>query len=60
MLKYLGTLLYLASTLYFAMIALCLYMGNFDLAFFILGAAGITGACLSYLINLNKKCLTQK
>jgi len=52
--KYLGALLYFASTLYFAMMILCLIFGNFDLAFFILGAAGITGACLAYILTLNQ------
>jgi len=54
MTKYISLLLTFASTLYFAMIALCLILGNFDLAFFILGAAGITGACLLYLFNQEK------
>jgi len=54
MTKFISLILTFASTLYFAMIALCLYLGNFDLAFFTLGAAGITGACLAYILTLNQ------
>jgi len=57
MTKFISLLLAFASTLYFAMMILCLIFGNFDLAFFILGAAGITGACLAYILTLNQKQL---
>ena len=55
--KFISLLLAFASMLYFAMMAISLYLGNFDLAFFILGAAGITGACLAYILTLNQKQL---
>jgi hypothetical protein len=52
--KLLGYILILVEVAYLAVIAWSLAIGNFDMAFFALFGAGITGALIGFALHLQK------